>query len=210
VNIALYGLSKESGEFISYLRLLMDSIGKGYSVGGAHEQAVSSLTRLQGPVVVAFPQAVPALMPVELRDVFLGSTVYTGSVFDLPDRSAPRIVETSEDQTLHEGEAPTLVVLAEDQSPIDPSRLSVYGVITAPLNGGNPPEQVLVDLSYDAQVGRHRVTLAGFPTAQFGANAGPGQYAVGLYAKDPAGNLSTVNSLTITTPPTHIREWIQF
>lgn len=70
--------------------------------------------------------------------------------------------------------------------------------ITAPMDGANPPAQTVVDLPYDAQTGRHRVTLADFPTAEFGPNAHLWQHAVGLYAKDAAGNMSTVNSLTLT------------
>lgn len=64
LNISLYGISSETGEFICYLRFLVDAIAKGSSIGDAHEQAASSLTRLQGPMVFAFPQPIPALMPV--------------------------------------------------------------------------------------------------------------------------------------------------
>lgn len=211
LNCAIFCIPPETGEFVSYLRLLVDAIAKGSSIGDAHEQAADGLRRLQGPVVCAFPEPSPTLMSGALRDIFLGLTVYEGvSFFDLPDLNAPIILETSGNETLQEGEAPTLVVLAEDESTFDASEISVFAVITGPADDGTPPAQRVVDLPYDAQAERHRLRLDGFPTAQFGPNAVGGQYAVGLYAKDSSGNLSTVNSLTITTPPTSVRRWWQF
>ncbi len=222
LNIALYGNSPDTGEFISYSRFLMDAVAKGLSIGEAHEQAASSLTRLQGPVVFAYPQPIPAMMPGRLRDVFFGLTVHqVESLFDLPDLNAPRIIETSEDQNLLPGQTPTLSVLAEDESTLDASEISIHAVITAPADGANPPAQNVVQLSFDTESGRHYAVLTDFPTTQFGSKAQIGKYAVALYAKDAAGNLSTVNSLTLTvlgdeptptpTPPASgISPWRRF
>jgi len=207
-----------SGEFVSYTRLLTDAISKGLSLGRAHEQAISSLTRFQGPVVIVFPQPFPAQMPAALHDIFLGLTTHQGDVRNLPDHNAPLIVETSEDKTVLPGEAPTLYVKAQDESgfdsitgTFDASNLSVFAVITAPIDGVNPPEQRLINLTYNSQARQHTITLNGFPQSQFSPDVGTGGYAVSFYAKDPTDNLSTVSSLTITVEADNsIPRWKQF
>lgn len=217
-SLSLSGVSLESGEFVSYTRFLADAIAKGLSLGRAHEQATSSLTRLQGPLVLQFPQPIPAQMPTGMHDIFLGSTMHQGGISMLQDRNAPLVIETSEDQTHLYGESPTLFVEAQDESgydrvteTFDSSNLTAFAVITTPVGNDDSLRQTTVELPYDAPSGRHRFTLEDFPRAQFGADAPSGGYAVGFYIKDPAENLSTVSSLTLTVKPsTPILNWTKF
>ncbi len=149
-------------------------------------------------------------MPDELRGIFLGSS-FLPDPRHLPDRNAPRIVETCASQTLDEDDVPVLFVVAEDESTTNTnaSQLSVYAVITAPPDGVRPPAQTVVQLPYESQTERHELTLTDFSRAQFG-DTGAGAYAVGLYVKDAAGNRSTVSSLTITTLDTSVSSWGRF
>ena len=209
-NVAFNAMDTETGEFVSYLRFLIDAIAKGYPLGDAHEQATSSLTRLQGGLVLSYPQPIRSEMSDDLRGIFLGSS-FLPDPRNLPDRNAPRIVETCANQTLDEDDVPLLFVVAEDESTINTnaSQLSVYAVITAPPDGVHPPAQTVVTLPYKSQTQRHELTLNDFPRAQFG-DTSAGDYAVGLYVKDAAGNRSTVSSLTITTLDTSVSTWGRF
>ncbi len=151
-------------------------------------------------------------MSTELRGIFLGSSFLPDpDPRNFPDRNAPRIVETCASQTLDEDDVPLLFVVAEDESTTNTnaSQLSVYAVITAPPDGLHPPAETVVALPYEPQTERHELMLNDFPRAQFG-DAGAGDYAVGLYVKDAAGNRSTVSSLTITTLDTSVSTWGRF
>ena len=207
-NLSFNAMDSETGEFVSYLRFLLDAVAKGFPLGDAHEQATSSLTRFQGPLVLSYPQPIRSEMSSELRDIFLGSS-FLPDPRNLPDRNAPRIVETCGNQIPEEDETPLLFVVAEDGFPLNPTELSVYAVITAPPDGVHPPAQTVVSLPYDSQTQRHELALTDFPRAQFG-DTGSGDYAVGLYVKDAAGNRSTVSSLTITTLDTSVSSWGRF